>query len=55
MFYTGVHKVIDPDAHNSTESFKRQLLQLVRKIDRFCAQSESTFRLMLDEQRAGNE
>jgi hypothetical protein len=55
VFYTGVHKVTDPDAHNSTETFKRQLLQSVRKIDRFCAQSDSTFMLMLDEQRAGNE
>ncbi|WP_085601110.1 DUF3800 domain-containing protein [Pseudomonas sp. B10(2017)] len=55
VFYTGVHKVTDPDAHDSTETFKRQLLQSVRKIDRFCAQTDSTFMLMLDEQRAGNE
>lgn len=55
VFYTGEHKTTDPDAHNSTETFKRQLLQSVRKIHRFCAQSGSTFMLMLDEQRAGNE
>ena len=55
VFYTGEHKTTDPDAHDSTETFKRQLLQSVRKIDRFCAQSGSTFMLMLDEQRAGNE
>jgi hypothetical protein len=55
VFYTGEHKTTDPDAHNSTETFKRQLLQSVRKIDRFCAQRGSTFMLMLDEQRAGNE
>lgn len=55
VFYTGEHKTTDPNAHNSTETFKRQLLQSVRKIDRFCAQSGSTFMLMLDEQRAGNE
>lgn len=55
VFYTGEHKTTDPIAHNSTETFKRQLLQSVRKIDKFCAQSGSTFMLMLDEQRAGNE
>lgn len=55
VFYTGEHKTTNPDAHDSTEAFKRQLLQSVRKIDRFCAHSESTFMLMLDEQRCGNE
>ncbi|WP_312934400.1 DUF3800 domain-containing protein [Pseudomonas sp.] len=55
LFYTGEHKTNDPAAHDSTETFKRQLLQSVRKIDRYCAQSKSTFMLMLDEQRAGNE
>ena len=55
MFYTGEHKTTDPDVHDSTETFKRQLLQSVRKIDRFCLQSGSTFMLMLDEQRCGNE
>ncbi|KPW63216.1 MULTISPECIES: DUF3800 domain-containing protein [Pseudomonas syringae group] len=55
VFYTGEHKTTDPDVHNSTETFKRQLLQSVRKIDRFCAHSGSTFMLLLDEQRAGNE
>lgn len=55
LFYTGEHKTTDPEAHNSTETFKRQLLQSVRKIDRFCAQNGSTFILVLDEQKAGNE
>jgi hypothetical protein len=55
VFYTGEHKTTDPDAHDSTETFKRQLLQSVRKIDFFCQKHDSTFMLMLDEQRAGNE
>ncbi|MBA1245460.1 DUF3800 domain-containing protein [Pseudomonas japonica] len=55
VFYTGEHKTTDPEAHDSTETFKRQLLQSVRKIDRFCADNNSTFMLMLDEQQAGNE
>ncbi len=55
VFYTGEHKTTDPDAHDSTETFKRQLLQSVRKIDRFCAKEGSTFILVLDEQKAGNE
>lgn len=55
VFYTGEHKTTAPEAHDSTETFKRQLLQSVRKIDRFCAENNSTFMLMLDEQRAGNE
>lgn len=55
VFYTGEHKTTDPDAHDSTETFKRQLLQSVRKIDRFCAKEDSTFILVLDEQKAGNE
>lgn len=55
VFYTGEHKTTNPDTHDSTETFKRQLLQSVRKIDRFCVQSDSTFMLMLDEQRCGNE
>lgn len=55
VFYTGEHKTTDPDAHDSTETFKRQLLQSVRKIDRFCAKENSTFILVLDEQKAGNE
>jgi hypothetical protein len=55
VFYTGEHKTTDPDEHDSTETFKRQLLQSVRKIDRFCAQRDSTFILVLDEQKAGSE
>ncbi|MBD8612194.1 DUF3800 domain-containing protein [Pseudomonas rhizosphaerae] len=55
VFYTGEHKTTSPAEHNSTETFKRQLLQAVRKIDRFCARHDATFMLMLDEQRAGNE
>lgn len=55
VFYTGEHKTTTPSAHNSNETFKRQLLQSVRKIDRFCALEGSTFILVLDEQKAGNE
>jgi len=55
LFYTGEHKVTDPAQHDSTETFKRQLLQSVRKLDRFCAQEGSSFILVLDEQKAGNE
>lgn len=55
LFYTGEHKVTDPVLHDSTETFKRQLLQSVRKLDRFCAQEGSSFILVLDEQKAGNE
>lgn len=55
IFYTGEHKAKDPDIHNATETFQRQLLQSVRKIDRFCTENGDTFILMLDEQKAGNE
>jgi len=55
VFYTGEHKTAAPDAHDSTETFKRQLLQSIRKIDRFCAQEGYTFMVLLDEQHAGNE
>lgn len=55
LFYTGQHKVKNPHAHDATETFKRQLLQSVRKIDRFCSQNNDTFILVLDEQKAGSE
>ncbi len=55
VFYTGERKTGDLAAHNSTETFKRQLLQSVRKIDRFCITRGATFILVLDEQKAGNE
>ena len=55
MFYTGEHTTAAPDTHDSTETFKRQLLRSIRKIDRFCAQEGSTFMVLLDEQHTGNE
>lgn len=55
LFYTGEHKTTSPEAHNSSETYKRQLLQAIRKIDRFCCKQEATFVLLLDEQDAGDE
>lgn len=55
VFYAGEYKSAPPDRHDATETFKRQLLNAVRTIDRYCAPSGSTFMLLLDEQRAGNE
>lgn len=55
VFYTGEEKTTDPATHDSTETFKRQLLQSVRKVDRFCSSQGATFILVLDEQKAGNE
>jgi hypothetical protein len=55
VFYTGEHKASQPDAHDSTETFKRTLLQSIRKIDRFCASHDASFIVLLDEQKAGNE
>lgn len=55
VFYTREKKVRLPSAHDSNETFKRQLLRSVRKIDRFCAGSGATFILVLDEQKAGSE
>ncbi len=55
VIYSGEHKVCLPPPHNPTATFKRQLLQAVRTIDRFCTKTDSTFMLLLDEQRAGNE
>lgn len=55
VFYTGEHKVTDPVAHDSAETFRRQLLQSVRKIDRYCVQEGATFILVLDEQKAGDD
>lgn len=55
VFYTGEHKTTAPEVHDSTQTFKRQLLQTVRKIDRFCSNEGSTFMVLLDEQQAGDE
>lgn len=55
VFYTGEHKTVLPEAHDSAETFKRQLVQTVRKIDRFCAGGDCTFLVLLDEQQAGDE
>lgn len=55
VFFTGEHKTTDPTVHDSAETFKRQLLQAIRKIDRFCSKEASTFMVLLDEQKAGNE
>lgn len=55
VFYTGEHKTTAPEVHDSTETFKRQLLQTIRKIDRFCSNEGSTFMVLLDEQQAGND
>lgn len=55
VFFTGEHKTIIPSEHDSTETFKRQLLQTIRKIDRFCSSEQSTFMVLLDEQQAGDE
>jgi hypothetical protein len=55
VFFTGEHKIIDPTQHDSTETFKRQLLQTIRKLDRFCSAEKSTFMVLLDEQQAGDE
>ncbi|WP_235165411.1 MULTISPECIES: DUF3800 domain-containing protein [Pseudomonas] len=55
IFYTGEHKPTEPSEHNSTETFKRALLQSIRKIDRFCTLNNASFIVLLDEQKAGNE
>lgn len=55
VFYTGVHKLAAPDTHDSAKLFNQQLLQAVRKIDKFCSAENSTFMVLLDEQQAGDE
>ena len=55
VFFTGVHKTASPENHDSTEIFSQQLLQAIRKIDQFCATTNSTFMVLLDEQQAGDE
>lgn len=55
VFYTGIHKTALPQDHNSSKVFSQQLLQTVRKIDQFCAAEKSTFMMLLDEQRAGDD
>ncbi len=47
--------VSNHDVHASAQTFKRQLLQTVRKIDRFCSDEGATFMVLLDEQQAGDE
>ncbi|MNP21965.1 hypothetical protein D3C76_1146060 [compost metagenome] len=55
VIYSGEHKPCSSPDHDATATFKRQLLHAIRTIDRFCARTDSTFILLLDEQRAGNE
>lgn len=55
VFYTGIHKTGTPEEHDSAKIFRQQLLQTIRKIDRFCAENNSTFMVLLDEQQAGSE
>lgn len=55
VIYAGEHKIGPARQHDATKTFRRQLLHAVRTIDRYCTQSRSTFMLLLDEQRAGNE
>ncbi len=55
VIYAGEHKTRSARQHYATATFKRQLLHAVRTIDRYCSKSDSTFVLLLDEQRAGNE
>ncbi|KND57226.1 hypothetical protein BVER_00586c [Candidatus Burkholderia verschuerenii] len=55
VFYTGEHKTILPKEHDSAETFKRQLVQTIRKLDRFCAKSDCSFLVLLDEQEAGDK
>lgn len=55
LFYTGEHKTTNHEAHNSSETFTRQLVQATRKIDFFCSSKESTFLLVLDQQNAGDK
>ncbi|MGN6233964.1 MAG: DUF3800 domain-containing protein [Trinickia sp.] len=54
VFYTGEHKAAEPRTHSSADTFKRQLVQAIRKIDRFCAEKNHTFMLLIDEQNAGD-
>lgn len=55
IIYAGEQKGTETKYHDASDTFKRQLLHAVRTIDRYCTQSNSTFMLLLDEQRAGNE
>lgn len=54
VYYSGTHKTVSPDDHNASELFSRQLIQTIRKIDQFCVATNSTFSVLLDEQKAGN-
>lgn len=55
VFYTGVHKTLSPEEHDSRKLFSQQLLLTIRKIDKFCAEKNSTFMVLLDEQQAGED
>ena len=55
VFYTGIHKTTPPEQHNATEIFNQQLIQAIRKVDQFCATTNATFFVLLDEQQAGDE
>ncbi|MBJ9756643.1 DUF3800 domain-containing protein [Burkholderia cepacia] len=54
VFYTGAHKTVAPTEHDSAEIFKRQLVQTIRKLDRFCSEKDHSFLVLLDEQDAGD-
>lgn len=55
VFYTGVHKTLSSEDHDSAKLFNQQLLQTIRKIDKFCVEKQSTFMVLLDEQQAGED
>lgn len=53
--YAGIHKTAPPEDLDSAELFRKQLLRAIRNIDQFCGPSGSTFILLLDEQKAGDD
>ena len=55
IFYTGERKTAEPGMHSSKNTFKRALLESIRKLDAFCIQNDSTFMLILDHQDAGDD
>lgn len=54
VFYTGECKSPVLGGHDSATIYRRQLLQAIRKIDRYCVNCKSTYLLMLDHQEAGD-
>ena len=54
VFYYGIHKPPGPIGHNASRLFSKVLIQTIRKIDQFCASTQSTFSVLLDEQKAGD-